>query len=255
MGRDDLKKCMRAAVIGHLRSWLAEDGTNHRRILCDKNRKTDPATLKRIAIDYFVVRGFPKKKNNNSLEPWCQVAKLIDGKICEWPETLCNRAKFVQCLAEEAKNKDLTRSLQLSAFSKFLWFLRPKSWAPYDKWASTGLAKAVPGRTRLRFDAYYKELETLDFIGVTNTMREEIAKTRFNALWPERIVDKYLMRCGQQARDASSIRPASFIPPEEHEDYLEVLYGLTGCNFSGELDSLTNSLLEIIPKELRAAVR
>ena len=237
MSDETLRNYLRAAVIEHLRWWLADDGVNFRNF--QTNGQVDPKTLRTIAVIYYVSRGLRKGKQD-------RIAKLIDRKLEDWPEKLTERASFVSDIANLANKQGLTNGVQLSAFSKLLWFARPDGWTLYDKWAQKGLAHP---RKSIGFIAYYKRLEELQFLEVTGAMRDVINGSHFDELWPERIVDKYLMMCGQQSENSNSTDGApedGFIAPSTHDDYLEVLEQFVGPEFLKNVEALTDGLMEVV---------
>jgi len=233
----ELRKKLRAAIVDHLRWWLAGDGVHMRRL--HTNGVIDPRTLRKIANDYFVSRGLREGKEN-------QIAEMIQDKLQNWPNSLKARADVVYCLAEEAEKeggadetKQLTHGLQLSGFSKLCWFMRPEGWTMYDKYAQWGLARP---KKSIGFKPFYKRLETLNFIGVTTNMRNTIEASDLPNLWPERIIDKYLMQCGQtDTNDFSAV--------QEQADYLAVQQEFFGSSFTRKIDRLTDQLLQVVENE------
>lgn len=227
---DDLQtQLLKRAVVEHIRWWVASDALQFDKL--KTGHRIDPAILRQIATSYYVSRGLSKGKEG-------EIAELIEGRLPAWPDTLTERAYFVQDLAQEARDafeEPLTNGLQLSAFSKLLWFLKPEGWALFDKYAQKGLAR--PNKS-LTFMPFYRRLDELNFMAVTDAMSTIIKASELPELWPERIVDKYLMICGQSDYD-------TFVDNSQN-DYLRILDQFAGNSVSPKVEALTENLLKTV---------
>ncbi len=233
----ELRSKLLAAIVDHLRWWLAGDGVHMRRL--HQNGKIDPKTLRKIANDYYVSRGLREGKES-------EIAEMLQERLVDWPGSLKERAEFVYELANDAKAvggsdkaEQLTNGLQLSAFSKICWFLHPEGWTMYDKYAQWGLAHP---KKSIGFIPFYEKLDTFDFVELANKMRGAVRTSKFPSLWPERIIDKYLMQCGQpETKDFSQV--------SEQADYLAVQNKFFGESFAGNVEALTDELLKLVKDE------
>lgn len=232
MTNDEQRDLLKRALIEHLRGWVGGDALWS--AACRDQSEIDPATLRRIATGYYVSRGMHEGKEG-------RIAGLIKDALPKFRGSLSERAKVVEDLAIEAYEtvdeggKRLTNGRQFSGFSKFMWFLRPKGWALFDKYAQQGLARP---QKSLSFMSYYKRLEELSFEEVADDMRSIISVSDLPGLWPERVIDKYLMICGQGDGD-------DFVGIAQ-SDYIRILDQYTEKAMSSKVERLTDSLLAAV---------
>lgn len=215
------------ALVEHLRHWLGGDGLYHHLIYQDG--RIDPAILRQIANSYYVSRGLRQNKEAN-------IAALISERLSDWPTGLEERAAFVSDIASEARSRGLTKGMQLSGFSKLIWFVRPKDWTLYDSFAQRGLARH--GRS-LEFADFYATLNALGFDETMQAMRGVIAVSHFPFLWPERILDKYLMLCGHTDKK-------SIIDYRSHDAFIAVHSKVCGVTFEQHIRELTKELGRVL---------
>jgi hypothetical protein len=222
---------MRAALTEHLHLWWAGDALKFARAQ-KRPGQIDGALVRNIAKDYAVNRLILTKTDGNT-----GITKLLNAKFPEWPDTLSERSNFVRELSETALQRGYTGGYLVSAFSKIIWFMAPTGWTMFDRFASTGLG--VPNlRSAERMQEFYKTLEHFRFADVVEKMRPIINRSAFPALWPERIVDKYLMFCGKDETDRHT---AAF--------NLKVFRAATGKAVCAGIDELSRELHQALGQE------
>ena len=216
---------MYLAVVRHIRSWLSSDADFLDRVRKSKPRtKLDPELLRSIATEYQVGRGIPEG-NETDLSTF-----LSDELQQHWPKSLAEQGAFVSKLAESAKHAGHTRYKLRSGLSKLIWFVFPAKWTMYDKYAAIGLSN---GRTPLEIEPFYEELAELRFVDSMAKMREVISNSTLPFLWPERILDKYLMACGTLELDVQN-------ELSQHNDFMT----RWRSEFDADLDSTVRSLVD-----------
>lgn len=179
---------IRPAVLEHVRHWWASDGLFHRSIR-GGNGAINPQTIRDISRSYGVSRGLLSGKEED-------VALFLDDKLTCWPDNIFKRASFVRSIAVEAEERGFTKGVLLSAFSKIIWFAQPEGWTLYDSFARRGLQSAHRSDGADEYEKYYNRLAYLNFDNAMEVGREIISEHGFPYLWPERILDKYLMYVG-----------------------------------------------------------
>ena len=184
---------IRPALIEHLWHWWGTDALFHAEIL-RSDQTVCPSTLRRIASAYGVSRGLLQGKE-------AEAAELLDERLPDWPSGLTERADFVQQVAIEAEQRGLTKGKLLSAFSKIVWFARPSGWTMYDSFARRGLNSKRRYQEFDEYQSYYLRLSDRGFDEAMETGRSVIEASEINYLWPERILDKYLMLVGHSAQE------------------------------------------------------
>lgn len=191
----ELKRYLKIAVIEHLHGWWCSDGLLHRNLLQqsgDKGNTVDHRTVRKIAQLYGVGRSVRSGKEVN-------LAALLDERLRCWPTSLIERAEFVKETAQKAMELGITRGCLLSAFSKLYWFACPIGWTMYDSFAARGVCAVGTGLGQ--FVSFYSRLHKLDFGSTMELCRTQLRNSYFPYLWPERILDKYLMYCGHREEE------------------------------------------------------
>tara|TARA_R110000787_G_scaffold49111_5_gene117921 strand:- start:33014 stop:33775 length:762 start_codon:yes stop_codon:yes gene_type:complete len=226
------RAAIKIAVVEHLRQWWGNDSL----WLCSiGGAATKPPTfvnsapLRQMAQAYNVGRGIRKNKES-------MVAELLESKLQGWPDGLIERAKIVKQTAQEACSKDYTRGVLLSGFTKMFWFLKPAGWTMYDRFTQKALCAKV--RNIDHYDSYYLRLQELDFDGTMEACRKVINGSPYDYLWPERILDKYLMLCGQQIETKSLDSGWQ----SDHDFLLDLWSGFHDKDVDNKVDALVEAI-------------
>lgn len=209
------------AVIEHYRSWSNFDGPLRVTI---NNEILTASHIRRIGKEYFVIRGIRSDDDQPGNTVRLQaVADQVNTVSQQWPDNLVDRAcQVALCSLATA---GFTNGLQLSAFSKFIWFLRPTGWTMFDSLASKGvrlqsqyaahfnnIIDLFPNyaltnhqlKVISRFISFYNILENHGFHDATNSIDAYFHDNIASGLFGERVIDKYLMFVGSSNEDLIS---------------------------------------------------
>ena len=167
-----------ALLIRH-RWWTYLDAPESKLLQLNNNRFTANAVM-RISKAYGVRRGL-KLPGDSAKE---KLAELLSDELREFPGGMQERADRLGEIA--AAIDDYTHGSQISAVSKFAWFLWPDGWTMYDSRAR----KALRARDHTHF---YRKLEDLDFYGTVSRLDELLKVHGLMALSAGRVVDTYLL--------------------------------------------------------------
>jgi hypothetical protein len=168
-----------SAVAVRHRWWTYLDAPEVELIRLNNNRFSVNAVM-RISKAYGVRRGL-KLLDENAKE---KLARLLSDELQDFPGGLQERASRLAEVA--AKMADYTHGTQISAVSKFAWFLWPDSWTMYDSRARAAL-KARDHRH------FYRKLDELEFSGTVSRLDEMLERYGLSALSAGRIVDTFLL--------------------------------------------------------------
>lgn len=142
------------------------------------------ANVKSIGRAYSVTRTLPKTCEEVAISINQLHQRTLDGGL----------VKIAEACVETAKEIHSDRQPR-SAVSKLLWFVRPKGWTMYDRFATIGLdVKSDDGEQQFR--DFYSRLEKQGFGELVTSFRSRLAKFRLPELLAERVVDWELMRRG-----------------------------------------------------------
>lgn len=78
-----------------------------------------------------------------------------------------------------------------------MWFLQPHGWTMFDNLAAQGLGIGYKNNNQRRMLKFYETLNDRGFEAVAAAIGVQIDGGAFDFLWPERILDKYLMQHGR----------------------------------------------------------
>jgi hypothetical protein len=178
------------ATVGYARWWLAHDsGLRHHIVV--ENGKLTRESLAEISLIYKVARGFPSSADTSRVDA---ILDVVHKSAESWPETLIDRAQFCVELADALQSKELTRSHQISAATKLMWFLRPKSWTVFDRFASIGMGIGGNASAKKRMPRFYKALAEAGFEKSELDLSYLISQSDWNSLPAARVIDTFLMR-------------------------------------------------------------
>lgn len=179
----ELKPLAYYATLEHVQHMMGTDGQYQARLVRDD--KIDLEVAASIFRDYRVSRTIRNGQKKDLEHASKRLALMIFKGINDWPETLSKRGHFCKIIAE--KFKDDSGSAPYSAVTKLCWFLRPKGWTMYDKFARVGLDGTVD------VESFYQTLERLNFNGIVLDLNTAIREQGFQNVHAERIIDKFLM--------------------------------------------------------------
>lgn len=233
------------ATLEHAKWMLGTDGQYLSQI--SEHKSVEAAT--RMMRDYNVARtiwgkgGLPDFANS--------VFKKI-GSI-GWPEDLEDRAAWCADVADENRDSKPVKSVgrkqgaPYSAATKLCWFICPKGWTMFDRFARLGLTNLTGSNGRERFLSFYRALEKTGFSEKARSLNRIIHDDLgFERLYAERIIDSFLMMRGQiwSAKDcevrATEIR-------QHNQLFLDNLLALEGSGASQD-QLLGNRLAELATK-------
>lgn len=181
--------------IEHLRTHPVMDAPLLKQIATDGGKLT-AETARRIAIEYQVARNFPSAVADR----YELVAEAVNETAASWPDDMESRIESCLELVDRIQNRVGTKRKTVSAATKFLWFVRPVHWLPYDRHAANGLVGLAPAVHRMR--RYFEQLARSDFPTVADGMSGLLEADGFDGLSGERLVDKALMIRGLRKNDA-----------------------------------------------------
>ena len=218
------------ATIGYADAWWITDGANVRRI-ARLNGQTATNLMECIAREYKVFRGLEAGKRN------C-LRDILNSEAEKWPDQaeggkclLVTRAErcveIMECARKDGCFSNDSR--QISAVTKFMWFLRPDGWTVFDNLASKGLG-LPSGDTIKRMKKFYEGLSKRGFEDVTRRMQEVIDNTiiRSNSLSPyhglhaTRIIDRLLMDRSREELSARTRAEYLAIGPHDRRELDEL---------------------------------
>ena len=135
------------STIGYLRAWWGTDGPRLSLIRSAGGITTE--MLRSIAVEYNVNRlilrqekataGVAQKARQAGDKSAIRMCDILVEACVTWPTGLVERAKICAGIAEKARKQDVAKKNLASAWTKFMWFLKPDGWTVYDRFARGGL--------------------------------------------------------------------------------------------------------------------
>jgi len=179
--------------VSHFRFWMIFDGGELKRLKRSNNGYLDSKSIERIANNYSVRRGIKKTKQQNcnrTSEEWFahSINEFDSMKIT----TLEERAKWCANLAYIAREKGITRGMQASAITKFLWFRCQERWTIFDNLVASAV-KANGKNSVERMIKYFKILSNFGFVEHANNIDNTLKRNGFGCLHGGRVIDSYLL--------------------------------------------------------------
>jgi len=172
------------AVVGYSRWWLSTDAPFLKRIVRNGGH-LDVEIASKIMTSYNVARGFTKKDSTEfSLAIQC-----ANNRASDWPSDLQDRYIFCRSLAEEWQVIGATRTHQISAATKVMWFLKPHCWTMFDSYAAKGMGASSA-------EKFYAALETNGFTTAVGQLGAVVAQSEWQSLPANKVIDFYLMQRG-----------------------------------------------------------
>lgn len=218
------------ATLAYARWWLAVDGPFLGAVKAS-NGFTQPL-LRQVAVRYNVNRGLlqPKARADESDPSASGVIGLLRAAAGDWPASLSERSSRCIEIARRARRAGWTDKLQVSAISKFIWFLKPDRWTLFDRFAAAGMGVPASWNRERQFNAFYVTLQCRGFDDVVRRIEPLVAASSLPDLSAARIVDALLMARG--ARGSA-----------KHEvDESRTFLGLLPEAFRSDLHSLASQL-------------
>lgn len=182
--------------IEHLRTHESMDAPILTTIKKDGGNLTGESA-RLIAVHYQVARNFPSTVEDRYL----QIAAEVNKAAAEWPETSDERIDACLDLVNTIHTRLGTRNRTVSAVTKFLWFVRPRHWLPFDRHAANGLVGVAPA-VEERMRRYFQQLERGGFPVTADRMTTILQSADLTGLSGERLVDKALMIRGLRKKPA-----------------------------------------------------
>lgn len=199
------------AAIHRHRGWLWFDNSE-RRMIDNADGKIDHTAVQRIGVEYSVIRGFQSPEKMTDAERVSRntrIAQFLATHVAGWPDGLIQRHGHCLKMAEKAIAVGLTEKLQISAMTKFMWFLRPTGWTVFDAVAATGLQVGGGGRES-RSLRFYRKLESVGFEELVDQISRALRGTVLDGMHPERVVDSFLYLRGITTREAELARLTAY---------------------------------------------
>lgn len=192
-----------AVVLRH--RWSSWFDAPERHLVQEREGKLDAANVLRISSGYSVRRGLNLVPSGQAIEDEAkaalrllragELADLLNKLFSKIPADIVERAGSLSDIATAIGA--YTHNQQVSAVSKFLWFVAPAGWTVFDSLASRAL------RTSGHI-AYYNRLEELGFSHTVSTIGSCLADNGLSDMWAERVVDQYLLLRASESK--SSLR-------------------------------------------------
>ena len=205
------------STIAYLRCWWATDGINVKAI--QRAGAMTPELLREIAKEYKVNRGIPRADvvdigdddndcddDDYHRDPVARdLAALLNRDRGDWPVGLVERADRCCRILRIAQASKLFYRDQISAVTKFMWFLKPEGWTMFDRYAANGLGVDSRLPALQRMQAFYGALAERGFEEVCARMQKRIDDSAFKGLPAGRILDTLLMARGDRGGDAETV--------------------------------------------------
>jgi hypothetical protein len=180
------------ATVDYHRLWLPVDQVERWR-LARYGVGLSASSIRRIGLAYYFNRGIRQLKDDEGAR---QLADKLNNT--SWPEGVADRCDCCLRLAHwasatMANGKTITKGQQGSAMSKLMWFLHPNGWTVFDRFVAkaVGIPAYRPRPDQAR--RYYRILDERGFRSCTADARACVDTTSFPDLYPERVLDRYLM--------------------------------------------------------------
>jgi hypothetical protein len=186
---DSIQSLYALSVVHCYRNHLTVDALFRAEI---DERGLDGDLLRRIALVYNVNRGVSAGPENAD-----RLAGFLTAEAERFAGSLTYKACHCARLADEMQARGMTKHVQRSAVSKFMWFLRPDGWTVYDDFARRALG--VSAQLGAPFERFYAELDSNDFTGAVAAIRAALNNTDFAMTPPERVIDACLWLAGAPA--------------------------------------------------------
>lgn len=196
------------ATVQYARHWLAYDGPESLEV---RRSGMTPASLRRIAMRYRVMRGFVGREPGGGRDTPALIglSVLLNEESVAWPRQIEERAEFCLRLAAAAVEQGYFKNMQISALTKFMWFIKPRSWTMFDRLAADGLG--IPnGASEQRMQRFYRRIQQNGLERIWRDMQREIENSQFAKVPAPRIVDLMLMNRGRPQDDGSPQRIARY---------------------------------------------
>lgn len=197
------------ATLAYARWWLAVDGPLLGAIASSGG--FTESLLRRVAVRYNVNRGLlqPTTRLNGADQSAYGVIKLLREAVPGGSPGLEARAAHCVAMAEAAHSAGWTHNLQVSAISKFVWFLRPDQWTPFDRFASAGMGIPPAWDRPRQFTAFYAALVRGGFDDVVGRIEPIVAASGLPRLPASRIIDALLMARGGRGSASDDLLESS----------------------------------------------
>lgn len=200
------------ATLAYARWWLAVDGPFLGAVRSGKG--FNAPLMRRVAVRYNVNRGLlrPNARTNDQDPAATGLIRVLHEDAGGWPASLSAGAARCVAIAKAAQLEGWTNTLQVSAVSKFIWFLKPDSWTPFDRFAAAGMGVPASWDRQSQFGAFYRALEDGGFNNVVKRIKPLIVASGIPDLPASRIIDALLMaRGGRGAANYEVDESRSFI--------------------------------------------
>ena len=161
----------------------------------------------------------------------CKIAAFAKQEHDGLHKTAQELSKVIKTIAKDNGGRQ-----PISAATKVLWFLRPRGWTMFDRWAALGVLGRHANNLKCMED-FYKTLEDRGFDACLQSLREELQGSPFGAQLAERVIDKYLFLVGFSRKGAEQ--------PSDADS--ELSGGIAASRYQ-------DGFLQALPSELRAQI-
>jgi hypothetical protein len=197
------------ALVSYYRGWLCFDGGWLKRL---KGSKLIEDDIRKIGIEYQVLRGIPKETENGDKGAE-RLASLINAHIHSWPTpltSLADGASWCQRVADQAATKKyrdgkLVTYRPVSAVTKLVWFLRPDGWTVYDRLASRAMGLTYQAASE-KMVAFYNRLASSGFAETARDINATLKSHDILVGRGERVIDQLLVYRGSNDDGKSEYR-------------------------------------------------
>ena len=231
------------ATILYARLWWNSDGP--RLLSIREFGKMEPKMLRGIAMEYNVNRGIvgADKDKDRAAEGLCE---LLNDARETWPTGLVDRAEACREILDKAMKSDsYVHGYQISAITKFMWFLKPDGWTVFDSFAAQGAGVNRVSGSCKRMELFYQKLTDLGFERLSQEMQVMIDVDVFGELPATRILDMHLMILGKYGPDKlaiGSLENFLLVLPNQTSQELKALAEKLQSRFGNDVFASKNRL-------------
>lgn len=187
------------ALVDHARGWISSDAFRVKLVQLNGDRLNEKL-VRRIARDYAVGRGIVASENGDDAAGK-GIARLANNALEQWGPTLCERAEACSRLASKFQDKGYTHKYEASLATKLMWFLAPKGWTVFDRYAADALGTRNCS-VDIRMPLFYETLELNGFSDFSKKIQKRIKVSEYQHLHGTRVIDALLTRRGGRQANA-----------------------------------------------------
>lgn len=195
---DEKRNLLKWAVIENYHLWLFFDGPELVRVR-ENNEYLTAQAVQRIAREYNVLQSTPQ--GTSKLKMAENIVRLLAREKRVHPNSLMARAERCAWLANEAQRLGYVRNREASAMTKLMWFLKPRGWTMFDRYAADAIGTNKHSSPIDRMKEFYSNLSERNFESAARRLGSALRENGWRGLHGERVVDKFLWLSEADDRD------------------------------------------------------